>query len=385
MLDGSAGARARAAAIVPCLRSQVSVLETSAAARGGPGAGDGVSRSRDAGHATGEVVAWAGEHGFDLIHVDGGDELLLRLAGRGFRVSTVHRHGRRSDARRLVDELAHGLLAPYPSRLAPRRVPRPVRERVAFTGWLPATRLAGSLAGAAVRDRPRTVLVLAGHRGLGPAVEELGAAAAATPDWRWVVAGAPTGSLDGIGGVEDLGPVPDVSPWLASADAAVAGASLSGVATVVAAGVPLLAVPRADRAGVEEEFVALLGAVGTAVPLHRWPGAERWPQLLAGAADLSVGTRGPADAASAPYRAAATLDGWAEDETSDAVAAALRDRLETWLAAADRADADTADADLTDPDVADVDLTDPDVADVDLAEAGTGGGDVSAHGPASGR
>jgi hypothetical protein len=333
-VDDAPGAIARTSAIVPHLRSQASLL--SPAALEGLAVGDDVLRLRlpspvtagpavtarapetvprslgSAGAAA--LVAWMEQESPDLLFVDGPTDVALFARLAGVPVITLRRHGRRTPTQRqLIARTVLGMLAPYSEDLAPRDAT--AVARTVHIGLL--SRFAGR-----ERDRERArgelgvgpteqvVTVLSGKDGLELSTAELAATAAATPGWRWLLVGEDAAGAR-HGTIHPSGWVADPWPHLVAADVVVAPGSLSAVADVAAAGVPLLVSPRRSADDEQRRFADALGSVGAAVPLGFWPQPARWAGTLEAAARMDVAPLASRGDVRAGARAAEWLDAWA--------------------------------------------------------------------------
>jgi hypothetical protein len=339
LVDDAPGPIGRAEALVAHLRSQVTVLSTAdlrdaplgdalrvrlpSPSASGPASATAWHPDRPASVApslgpdgAAELVAWLEQEDPELLFVDGPSDITLFARLVGVPVVALRRHGRRSPAQRqLIDRRAVGSLAPYPRELAgadededPRTVHAGLLSR--FAGQVPDR--AGARRALGVDDDRRLVTVICGQDGLGISGEELLAAGAATPGWRWHLLGRCRASqLAAPANVHRFGWVHDPWPHLTAADVIVAGASPSTVAEVADANVPLVVVPRASRDDEERRFADTLGAVGAALPLGAWPAAGRWATALAAAAALDPAPLATLRDPGSARRAAEWLDTWA--------------------------------------------------------------------------
>jgi hypothetical protein len=334
-IDEAPGPIARATAIVPYLRSQATVLSRAQLtgdafdakhvlrvrlprpAAGPSRAAAGPTAPRSLGSAgAAELLAWMEQETPDLLFVDGPADVAVFARLAGVRVVLLQRHGRRTRTQQqLLDRAALGMLAPYPEDLSPRDVRN--SSRTVHTGLL--SRFSGRAGDRDAARRQlelapedRLVTVLGGKGALGVPDDELAEAAASTPGWRWHVLGGTTPSRSTVGGaVEHHGWVEDPWPHLLAADVVISGASLSSVAEVADAGVPLVVVPRRSSDSDERRFADALGRLGAAVPLGSWPPASRWAATLDAAAATDPSPLASRCDGRAASRAAEWLDAWA--------------------------------------------------------------------------
>ncbi|GAA3223429.1 hypothetical protein GCM10017691_10420 [Pseudonocardia petroleophila] len=243
--------------------------------------------------AVSEVVARA-----RLVVVDVSVEVSLLARLHGVPVVVLAQPGERTDrAHRLAYDLADRLLAPWPERPS--------------DGWPAAWTAKTVHLGALSRfdghpvpppGDPRRVLVLWGSGGLDVSAADLAAAAAATPDRHWVVAGPP-GSA-GPPNLTWLGWVDDVWAELSGAGVVVTHAGQNALAEVAAARRPAVVVPQRRPHGEQEATGRALARAGVAVTA--WPDPAQWPALLDRAGDGSAWTGWSTGDGAA--RAAAVLD-----------------------------------------------------------------------------
>jgi UDP-N-acetylglucosamine--N-acetylmuramyl-(pentapeptide) pyrophosphoryl-undecaprenol N-acetylglucosamine transferase len=333
------GPLARARAIVPELRSQVTVL--SHADLDGLDLGDRALRVQlpapDAERTTplvealplpgtigpaaaGELVSWIEQESPSLLFVDGPVEVALFARLAGVPVAILRRHGQRSARQaEVVSTSVVGELAPYPEHLEPAGTARP--PGTVHTGLLtshagrPVDRQAAR-SQLGLRDEDRLVTVLGGRGGLEVADERLRQTAAAVEGWRWHHLGRdgddpPDALVRRFGWVDD--------PWvhLVAADVVVAGASPISVAEVAHAGTPLVVAPRRSDDREERRLADALGAAGAAVPLATWPDPSRWGATLDAAAALDRGRWHELADPGAAVRAAEWLDAWSSVPSTD--------------------------------------------------------------------
>jgi UDP-N-acetylglucosamine--N-acetylmuramyl-(pentapeptide) pyrophosphoryl-undecaprenol N-acetylglucosamine transferase len=334
-VDDAPGPIARATAIVPHLRSQVTLLSRAelagdafeaqhtyrvrlprrAAEPGRAVAGPTAPRSLGSAGAA-ELLAWMEQESPDLLFVDGPADVAIFARLAGVQVVLLQRHGRRTPTQQqLLDRAALGMLAPYPEDLG--YPDGPASSRTVHTGLLSRfSGRAGDRDGARRRlglgPEDRLVTVLGGEDGLGVSADQLDEAVSATQGWRWhVLGGSGPSTPASRGGHDHRGWVADPWPHLLAADVVISGASLSSVAEVADAGIPLVVVPRRSSDGAERRFADALGRLGAAVPLGSWPPASRWAATLDAAAATDPSPLSARCDGRAATRAAEWLDAWA--------------------------------------------------------------------------
>lgn len=187
--------------------------------------------------------------------------VLSRLSG--VPTAVVLQPGRRDDApHRLALDLAVGILAPWP---------RPIDVPDWLEPWLARTVFTGGISAARPREPDalptsgthRRVLVAFGA-GEEP-VDEVRAAAAATPDWSWQVRADATG---------------DWWQRLDGADVVVAHAGLGTIADLATIGARAVLIPQSRPFGEQQAAGELVRELRVAPVLERWPDPVDWPDLL---------------------------------------------------------------------------------------------------------
>ncbi|WP_410628001.1 glycosyltransferase [Amycolatopsis sp. cmx-8-4] len=293
----------RATAIARALRDEVIGLSSLPAPAGWPGRwitlpddADGTDPHRDDVTA-GATLHWAPRHhpglrermallsatlrddAVRLLVADVSVEVALLARLHGVPVVVVAQPGWRTDrAHRTAYDLAEAIIAPWPRRPAPDWP----------TAWPAKTVHVGALSRFDGRVRPpvgtqRRALVLWGSGGLSVSAARLHAAAAATPEWRWDIAGparpgdspaSPPPNLQHHGWVTD--------PWplLGEAGVVVTHAGQNALAEVAAARRPAVVIPQPRPFDEQEATAEALVHAGLGVVLPSWPAASRWPVVL---------------------------------------------------------------------------------------------------------
>ncbi|SES45251.1 glycosyltransferase [Actinokineospora terrae] len=225
--------------------------------------------------------------------------LLARLHG----VPTVvmAQPGDRTDRpHRLAYDLATRLLAPWPRRPQPDWPSEWLAKTIHLGGL---SRFDGRRPSPGVTGR---VLALWGSGGLDVVPAGLDAAAAATPDWAWTVAGAQP--VDERPNLRWAGWVDD--PWeaLCGAEVVVTHGGQNAVAEVAAARRAAVVIPQERPFGEQRATGAALLRDHVAVVVPCWPAGDRWPDLLQRARDRGGAGWARWSAGDGAVRAAAELD-----------------------------------------------------------------------------
>lgn len=232
--------------------------------------------------------------------------LLARL--HGVPVAVMAQPGRRLDRpHRAAYDMADVLLAPWPQHPARSGWPAAWRRRTVHLGGL--SRFDGR-APAAPPGR-RRVLVLTGSGGDGVDLGHAAAAARATPEWTWRIAGPVTGVPAGPPNLVAGGWSGDVWSELQAADVVVGHAGQNVVAEIAAARRPAVIVPERRPFGEQSATAAVLARAGLATVLPRWPAPAAWPSVLADAAAAGGHRWAHWSDGTAAARAADAIDGLA--------------------------------------------------------------------------
>lgn len=241
------------------------------------------------------IAAWVAQARPALVVVDVSVEVAVLVRTMGVPVVVAAMRGERTDrAHTTAYDLADALLAPWPAEL-----PEPWRRR-----WLDKAWHVGALS--RLDDRVATpvpggrrVAVLWGTGGSAVDLDDVAAAAAATPGWTWDDRGMRGAATD---------------PWalLQDADVVVTHGGQNAVAEVAAARRPAVVIPQERPHDEQRATGRALAADGLALVRPTWPEPDEWPELLAAAAqqDARQWTRWSDGRGAA--RAAALLDARAE-------------------------------------------------------------------------
>ena len=217
--------------------------------------------------------------------------MLARLAS----VPTVvmRQHGdRRDPAHETAYHAADRLLAPFPERLEDELTPEWVREKTTYAAGFcryadpPPDREA---ARTSLGWSQPTVVVMSGRGGRGSSVAGVVAAAAATPDWQWVLVGLLDEDLATLpANVVSAGWVSDPLPMLAGADVVVSAGGHNSVMELAHARARAIIRPEPRPFDEQVRKAAILDREGLAIVSSEWPAADRWPALLRRASQLDA-------------------------------------------------------------------------------------------------
>ncbi len=207
--------------------------------------------------------------------------LLARL--HGVPVAIVAQPGDRTDRpHRIAYDAADRLLAPWPRRRA-AGWPAAWSAKTVHMGSLSRFDSRSPLPATAHRD----VLVLWGTGGVDVPAPAVRAAAAATPDWNWTIAGPL--AVDPLPNLTAMGWVPDPWPLLGAARVVVTHAGQNAVAEVAAARRAAVVIPQARPFDEQHATAAALAAAGIARVSPHWPEPSAWPDVLREADALGPG------------------------------------------------------------------------------------------------
>ncbi|MBM9623910.1 glycosyltransferase [Streptomyces zhihengii] len=191
--------------------------------------------------------------------------VLARLMGVPLAVAAMR--GNRGDpAHELAYDMADALLAPWPAQVPEPGWPPHWTSKTVHTGAF------SRYDGRRRQPRPadgRDVLVMLGGGGDEVSAQDLAAAQAATPGWRWTVLGGTSGTW-----TDD--------PWemLCRARVVVTHAGQNALAECAAARVPTVVVPQRRPHGEQQATAHALDGADLATVRHRWPAPPEWPALL---------------------------------------------------------------------------------------------------------
>lgn len=241
------------------------------------------------------IAAWVAEARPALVVVDVSVEVAVLVRTMGVPVVVAAMRGDRTDrAHTTAYDLADALLAPWPAEL-----PEPWPQR-----WLEKTWHVGGLSrldGRVPSPPPdaRRVAVLWGTGGSQVGLDDIAAAAAATPGWTWDDRGM-------------RGTATDIWALLQDADVVVTHGGQNAVAEVAAAHRPAVIVPQERPHDEQRATGRALAAAGIALVRDTWPQAHEWLALLEAAAAQDVSQWSRWSDGKGAKRAAGLLDGRVE-------------------------------------------------------------------------
>ena len=222
------------------------------------------------------LASWIAEARPSAFVVDVSVEVAVLARLLGVPTVVIVQRGRRDDApHALAYAQAAAIAAPWTAVTHAPESALPA-GRLHFCGAL--SRLDGVLF--TPRSAGGDVALLLGAGGHGVTAPDVSAAAAATPDRRWHVAGP----LRCTGpGVVDHGPHADIAALLERCSVVVGSAGGNVVAEVAAARRAFVCLPQDRPFSEQEEQAAALARLGVAEVRASWPAAGAWPETLAAA------------------------------------------------------------------------------------------------------
>jgi UDP-N-acetylglucosamine:LPS N-acetylglucosamine transferase len=223
----------------------------------------------------GAISRWIVEHEPAAFVVDVSVEVAALARLHGVPTVVVAQRGQRHDSpHRFAYASASAVAAPWTSAT---HLPGdgPPRDRVRFTGAISRfdARVAASPSG-------NTVLVLVGSGGHALTAADVEAAAAATRDWDWHVAGALRVDAELV---TDHGPDADVWALLERAAVVVGTAGGNVVAEVAAARRPYVCLPQQRPFDEQHRHADALARADLADVHRAWPDPHAWDEILAAA------------------------------------------------------------------------------------------------------
>lgn len=220
------------------------------------------------------IADWINAVDPDLMVVDVSVEVAMLCRLLGVPTVVVAMRGDRFDRpHRSAYDAAHAMLAAWAPEFAVTQWPESWRAKTFHAGAI--SRFTDRPPPAEVEhDGPLRALVLWGTGGQGHPTAAVAAAAAATPDWTWRIAGLPPG---GIGAVWDQ---------LTWADVVITHGGQGAVAEVAASRRPAVVIAEDRPHDEQAATVRVLGDAGLAVALQHWPAPASWPGILRSARAL---------------------------------------------------------------------------------------------------
>lgn len=216
------------------------------------------------------ISAWIEQARPDAMVVDVSVEVALLARLHGVPTVVVAMPGERADApHQLAYGAADAIIACWPRALYAPGWLTAHDDRTTYVGGV--SQLDGRAAARPQIGDAQTVVVLGSRGGDGITADAVAAAAAATPEWRWI----PVGTAD--------------APWVADpldvlsgAGVVVTAAGQSAVADVASVGRPAIVICEDRPYGEQRATGASLKAAALATVLDHWPDPEQWPGLLCG-------------------------------------------------------------------------------------------------------
>ncbi|WNV87607.1 glycosyltransferase [Umezawaea sp. Da 62-37] len=217
-----------------------------------------------------------------LLVADVSVEIAVLARLHGVPVVVVAQPGRRTDrAHRTAYDLAEAIIAPWPRQPAPDW-PEAWSAKTAHVGAF--SRFDGRPTSPATAQRK--VLVLWGAGGLAVSEAQLHAAAAATPEWHWDIAGPPaSGKAPGPQppNLRHHGWVNDPWPLLDEAGVVITHAGQNALAEVAAARRPAVVIPQPRPFDEQHATSEALVHADLGVVAPTWPEPDQWSAVLTSA------------------------------------------------------------------------------------------------------
>ena len=219
--------------------------------------------------------------------VDVSAEISQYLRLLGVPVIAVRQHGDRTDYPHLAGyDAAYKLFAPYPEILDFGAVPSWIREKTIYSpGFSRYSQRSITRSDARKKlnispNRP-VVLVLNGKGGNSHSLLEIAEAAAATPEWLWLIVGKINRNYHNLPcNLTVIGWCDDTYPYLKAADVALASGGHNTVMEIGTAGVPYICIPE-DRPFEEQHIKAhILQKLELCILLKSFPSKDAIASIL---------------------------------------------------------------------------------------------------------
>ncbi len=262
-------------------------------------------------HRMATLAAWADVTDCGLFVVDGSVEVALFARLLGLPTVVLASRGLRDDRpHHIAYDSATAIIAPWVREAQPRWWPARWLDKTHWVGGLSRWDDRDDLGGPVACDHGRCALLLLGTGGHVLLPHDVEAAAEATPDWHWHVAGrmAPIDHPR----VTSHGFVDDVWPLLHHADVVLGPCGAGTVGEVAAAGARYVALPQPRPYREQEDRADHLAEIGLLVRGTSRPRPADWPGLLERARDLPVERWASIHDGKGAQRAAMVLDGLVE-------------------------------------------------------------------------
>ncbi|WP_338885957.1 glycosyltransferase [Rhodococcus sovatensis] len=248
------------------------------------------------------IAEWVARERPTLFVVDVSIEVALFVRLLGVDVAVMAMPGDRTDEpHQLAYRAATQIIAPWAQSFYDPPWLHPYAAKTSYVGAI--SRFDGRPRESTSTDS--TVVVLGGAGGTALSTSDVGDAASANAQYRWVPAG-----------VDDRSWVDDVWPTLCSATVVVTHAGQNAIADCACAGVPTIVIPQERPHGEQRATAKALETAGVAVLVDGWPDPGTWTSLLTRARALDSAAWGSVRQPGAAARAARILSSVAESRSA---------------------------------------------------------------------
>ena len=229
-------------------------------------------------------------------------EISQYLRFLGVPVIAVRQHGDRTDYPHLAGyDAAYKLFAPFPHALECRTVPGWIQSKTIYSPGFSrycerSLNMSEARTELNISSSQRVVVVLNGKGGGKHSLKQLTEAAAATPEWLWLVVGKVEADSTSANNLRVVGWCEDTYPYLKAADVAIASGGHNTIMELGTAQLPFLCIPE-DRPFDEQKIKAeLLHNLGLCIMTDAFPknsaigiilkrlqqiNPHRWSELMA--------------------------------------------------------------------------------------------------------